>query len=516
MRADALTTAKRMRQQIGSKSDIESAFDNDITYLKGQAVLGMLEGWMTPDRYQRAMRAYMSAHAFGSATASDLFAALDAEKPGAGAVIATFVDQPGIPIIGVETLCQGGRREISLTQQRYAPAGVGAEPETWKVPVCVRYERKNATPGRVCTLLEGEHATVPLDTPTCPAWVIGNADATGYYHVAYGEKALRAVLARTSGSSVSERVNALEDAVALVDSGRLAASSALALVPEATRSRERYTVRAGMALVRLARESAMSDREAGHAARFLHAVYGPMATELGLVRREGDTVDDELLRPDVVWLAAVVAEDAALRKQAHDLVIAWLRDAGASAVKIAERSVPDPEHHGGLETVLAAGAASNDDALFAAILEKAKVEPDHVKKGRLLVALGGFTSAALARRAEAIVTDPAFDIRESIGIVQAQLEARPTRAIAWDFVKANFDVVAARMRSDEATFFVSGLATDFCDHAHGAEVKAFFEPRAAKIEGLAYVVATTVESIGQCATAFKSNQAGLDAFLARY
>jgi alanyl aminopeptidase len=271
-----------------------------------------------------------------------------------------------------------------------------------------------------------------------------------------------------------------------------------------------------MALLHLAHETAMNDGEARHAASFVHSVYGPRATELGFVRRAADSVDAELLRPDILWMAAVVSEDAALRKNAHDLALAWLRDPGAVAAKIAERSVPDPEHHGGLETVLAAAATTNDDALFTALLEKARVEPDHVRKGRLLVTLGGFTSLALARRADAVVTDPAFDIRESIGIVGAQLAARSTRAIAWDFLKAHFDALAARMRSDDADFFVSGLASDFCDDAHAADVKAFFEPRAAKIEGLSYVLSTTVESITQCATAFKASQAELDAFLAKY
>jgi aminopeptidase N len=516
MRADALTTARRMRQEVASKSDIESAFDNDITYFKGQAVLGMFEGWMTPERYQRAMRSYMSAHAFGSATASDVFSALEAEQPGAGSAIRTFIDQPGVPIIGIETVCQGGRSEVSLTQARYLPSGAHAEAETWKIPVCIRYERKGAAPGRSCTLLEGAHVTLPLDAPSCPAWVVGNADATGYYHVAYTDNALRAVLAHASGISVAERVDALGDAAALVDSGRLSASSALAFVADATKSRERYMVWAGMTLARLAREAAMSDQQAEHAMRFLHAVYGPLATELGLVRRTGDTIDGELLRPDVVWLAAVDGQDAALRTQAHDLAFSWLRDPATVAGKIAERSVPDPEHHGGLETVLAAAARTNDARLFAAILDKAKVEPDHVTKGRLLVALGGFTSPELARRAEAVVVDPAFDIRESIGILGAQLETRATRAMAWEFLKASFDAMTPRMRSDDAAFFVSGLASAFCDETHGAEVKAFFEPRAAKIDGMAYVVATTVESIHQCAAGFKANQVGVDGFLARY
>jgi alanyl aminopeptidase len=413
------------------------------------------------------------------------------------------VDQPGLPSVGVRAVCDGAKPSIALRQRRYAPLGAEVAPETWRIPVCVRYAKGRAEAGTACTLLEGERATLAIDAPSCPAWIVGNADARGYYHVAYAPKDLRAVLAPSSGATAAERAGALNDASALVASGDLALADALALVPGSVASGERHVVAAGLDVVRRARDSAMDDAEAAKRARFLRAVYGPKARALGLARRPDEGVDAEILRPDVLWMAAVPGEDAALRLRAHDLALAWLKDPGALAPEL-------------VDTVLAAAGSAGDDALFAAILDKARREPDHRKVAELLTALGAFPTLAQAQRADALVNDPAFDIRDAIGILDAQFQFRRTRETAWSFVKSSFDAFAPRMRPDEVGFQIVQLTQTFCDEAHAAEVKAFFAPRAAKFDGLAHEVATAVESIGQCAAAFGKNRAGMDAFLARY
>jgi aminopeptidase N len=503
MRGDALTTARKIRQPVVTNSDIESSSDNDITYYKGQSVIGMFEAWMTPERFQRVIRGYIAAHAFGSATAADFLAALDAEQPGAGAAFASFVDQPGAPLIEATASCEGGKREMTVRQRRYQPLGAPVDPETWKVPVCVRYAKGARASGVACTLLDGPTATMPIDAPSCPRWIMGNADGRGYYHVAYGAQPLRDVLAPSSGISEAERASALLDAMALVASGALSIADAFALVPDTATSKDRYVVLAGVRLAKLARESAMNDHEAAAETRFLHRLYGPRAASLGFARRPDDGVDGELLRGEMMRMAALSGDDAPLRARALALAKGWLKDP----------SVVAPEMVG---TVLAAAGTTNDEALFSALLERAKKETDHRKVAELLSALGRFTSPPLVKRAQAVWAGTDFDVRDSAGIISAQLGPRATREAAWQFLKSSFDAVAPRMRSDEVTFQLVEGAKVFCDDAHRADVNAFFEPRAAKYDGMAHAVATTAEAIGQCAAAFEKNRAGLDAFLAKY
>ena len=80
MGADALVSARAIRQPIASTHDIENAFDS-ITYQKGGGVLAMFERWVGAEAWQKGLHAYLVAHRFGNATADDF---LDAENAAAG------------------------------------------------------------------------------------------------------------------------------------------------------------------------------------------------------------------------------------------------------------------------------------------------------------------------------------------------------------------------------------------------------------------------------------------------
>jgi aminopeptidase N len=501
MSSDALTSAKKIRQPVASKDDIENAFDANITYYKGQAVLSMLEAYMTPERFQTAIRAYMGKYSWKNATAEDFFAALDGELRGAGASLASFVDQPGIPSITIEADCHGPFGGLNVRQHRYQALGAAVSPESWKVPVCVRYAYgKNAAPERICTMLTSESITIPLESRECPIWLVGNAEGSGYYHVAYTPAQLGAALAAKAPTTLAERVGALHDAAALVASGDLSIADALALVPGTASSRNRHVVDAGLDLVEFAPDAAMNDGEATQRARFLRRVYGPKARELGLTHRADDGIDGQLLRPRVFRVVAVSGEDPDLRKRAHDLAALWLKD---------EHAVPAEL----VGAVLEAAAKSNDEKLFLAIVEKANTEKDHRKVAKLLRALGAFTSPALVEKADAIVAGTTFDVRDTFGILFAQFDDRAAREPAWTFVKSAFDSVSQRLRSDEVLFRFFALTTSFCDEAHKRDVESFFSARASRFDGGTRAAANAVEGIGQCAATFTKNQASLDAFL---
>ncbi len=75
MSGDSLVTTRKIRQPIENNGDIETAFDG-ITYQKGASVLGMFEGFVGDKTFQKGMRAYIQAHKFGNATATDLVDAI--------------------------------------------------------------------------------------------------------------------------------------------------------------------------------------------------------------------------------------------------------------------------------------------------------------------------------------------------------------------------------------------------------------------------------------------------------
>jgi alanyl aminopeptidase len=73
--ADALASARKIREPITSRGDIFSAFDQ-ITYQKGATVIGMFEGWMGEEPFRRGVQTYLETRRYGSASADDFLESL--------------------------------------------------------------------------------------------------------------------------------------------------------------------------------------------------------------------------------------------------------------------------------------------------------------------------------------------------------------------------------------------------------------------------------------------------------
>ena len=138
MGEDSLASTRRIREPIGLSTDIISAFDG-ITYDKGAAVLGMVERSMGADRFRAGIRAYLRRHARGNATSGDLVGALAeaSDNPAAvRAAFASFLDQPGVPMLAVAVDCSGAAPALKVEQQRYLPVGSSASAAgEWQVPM---------------------------------------------------------------------------------------------------------------------------------------------------------------------------------------------------------------------------------------------------------------------------------------------------------------------------------------------------------------------------------------------
>jgi alanyl aminopeptidase len=198
--ADSLTTARQIRQPITTESDMRGAFDG-ITYLKGATVIRMFEHWIGRDVFQRAARRYLAAHAHDTATAADFLAALDAETGRQlGAAFATFLDQPGVPMIDMELRCPADQpATLGLAQLRFGPATQAASAATWQVPVCVRIAGEHEAR---CTLLSGGTGEIALGD-RCPQWIIPNAGARLPVALPPGARACWMPAERASRSSES-------------------------------------------------------------------------------------------------------------------------------------------------------------------------------------------------------------------------------------------------------------------------------------------------------------------------
>ena len=188
MGQDSLTSARSIRQAILSNHDIKNAFDI-ITYVKGGAVLSMFEHWMGSDTFREGIRAYLRRHRGGTATSSDLLAALDevsAEE--VSAPFLSFLTQPGVPWVAFERLskrhvCQDGDTTTSQLCEQ-AAVSAGSDPrETANAHVARSHFASGTKPERRATCstmaLRGS-----LELPGCPTWWMPNEEGAGYFRFA--------------------------------------------------------------------------------------------------------------------------------------------------------------------------------------------------------------------------------------------------------------------------------------------------------------------------------------------
>lgn len=503
MNNDALVSARRVRQSIESPDDIANAFDQ-ITYDKGDALLYMFEAYMGPDRFREGVRSYFAKYAWKNATSADFLAALAADNPDIASAFSTFLDQPGFPLITANLECDKKAANVELSQQRFLPLGSpGAAPQLWKVPVCLRYPAGSGE-ARECVLLDQPTRKIMLSkTTSCPAWLVANAGASGYYRVLYQGELLNNLL-KDDGRVLSERekVALIGDMSSLTRNGKLPLGTALALVPNLARDSNRRVIVKTMEITTDPKGNLVPFNLLAQYHRYLEDLYGPRARQLGWKAKPGESEDDRLLRAQLLDVVANQAEDMELSAQAKALAIAWLDDHKAVA--------PDM-----VAPVLNTAARHGDKALFDRMRTAAKQEKDEDIQSELLNALGLFQQPEIAKAAFSIVLSDDFDVRQSIAILGAARDLPETRDLAYDFVKLNWDALIAKFPADWGAFmpFVAG---SFCDERHRHDAADFFEGRSTKYTGGPRNLSQTLESIDLCVAYQKTQQPSLIQFLERY
>ncbi|HXY39465.1 MAG TPA: M1 family metallopeptidase [Vicinamibacteria bacterium] len=498
LEADSLSTARRIRQPIAAKQDIEDAFDG-ITYGKGEAVLEMLESWLGEETFRRGVQSYLDRHAWGNATTADFASQLSAAAGrDVSAVLSAFLDQTGAPVVAAEARCDGTPR-LRLRQRAYHALGSKAEAKSWPLPVCVHVAASRQEP--FCTLLGGPEGELPLGGGSCPAWSYANAGGAGYYRTLLAPGEARRALG-PDGLSPAERIALASELFSLVASFDLRAGDVLGLVEPLAQDREARVVRASVELVSQL-ERLVDDGRLPRYRAFVRTLFGPAARRMGgFVPRPGEAEDDMLLRRALLTAAAGLGRDPELERQATRLARRWLDDPGAV----------DPDM---VETVLSIGAGSGDRALVERLRSEAVGEEDRERRERLLQALGSVRDPALARDVLALTLDPRIDARESIELPSRLSGSRETRRLAFDYLVANREAITARLPKGmlSPTAYLPLMAAGLCTARERREVAELFAPPPVAAATSPRVLAQALERIDQCVAAREAQQPSLAAFL---
>lgn len=501
LRADALPSAKRIREPAIDQDTIESSFDGSITYAKGAAIIRMFEHWIGSDAFRATMADYLTQYRWKTATSDDLTQALNTRHAGLGDAMRTFTDQVGAPTIAMQVDCaDDGSSQVHVRQQLYQPLGVASSGESplWSVPVCVRYGTPEGGPQRQCELVtESEHTIALADA--CPTWWVGNADGVGYYRTTYDSVTQRLVQQAEQAKVLTqvEHLVTINDVRASVAAGTDDIKIALDRVPALARSNDRELVMAGVRILSEIRDMVPDDQQEAYR-RLIRKHFAKRVRALGWRVKPNESADDTLLRAELLPFVAITGEEPALIRQAQSFAKAYLAKPA---------SVP-PEV---VEPALAIAAVHADEAWFDRVVEAARASEDHLERQRLLTPLGYVRDPALLKRALAIVASSDFDLRDTRNILFPATRWEQNRPIVWAFITEHFETLGQRMTGLYVPILIRPAAI-FCDEDGLSVAESFYTGRLEAFPGTNRTLRNQLNRVRQCIAFRDKHHEAVDAY----
>jgi aminopeptidase N len=310
MGQDAQPTTHPIQQVIKDESQASSAFDQ-ISYEKGEQIIRMIEDWLGPDVFRDGMRRYMKAHQYGNSTSADLWAALSAASHKDVAHVASgFTEQPGIPLVEVARVCEGGKASLTLTQDRFTIHDPHAKRLTWTIPVTIG--APGAKPIRVT--LGAAPLAVPIAACGAPEKV--NLGEDGYYRTQYDSASLKALTSIFPKLEPADRANVLGDEFALFVAGRAKLTDYFGLLAGLKTERNIAVWEETLPHLRRLDDALAGSPQRAEFDAFAVSLIRPAFARLGWDEKPGESFLDSLLRPQLIlalgWYgdADVVAESA--------------------------------------------------------------------------------------------------------------------------------------------------------------------------------------------------------------
>ena len=493
--SDRLMTARRVRNPVDAKNDIYNAFDG-ISYSKGAEVLSMFESWLGPESFRKGVRDYLQAHSWGNATSADFFRAVGAASGRGDAAVAafrSFIEQPGLPLVEARLRCEGDRATIEVSPHRFIPKGTKGDEMHWMLPACFAYGIGDQR-GRQCAEVSGPQSIALEKAPRCPDWVVGNADGAGHWVARWDGAAQERIVANAARLPEREAVAVAANMELMMRSGLVPARDALRTAEALFGHASLGVQHAAYHIVKEAEDADLAGDDAALRARLVSQRVVPLADRLGWLPREGEHLEVQDLREDLLPFAARQEAGEHLRPQARALALQWL-----------ER--PDSLPGSAVRAVLQAGGAFADRATFDKLVAALPKVRDNRDRVDLLGALAVVRDPGLREESFKLMLArhdgaDAMSGRDANTYLEKVLDDYDNRSAAFDFVRAQWPALDAKLpREIEGRLMreMNGLCT-----AHDRDAfRQFWSGKADSIQGGPRSYAQALEAIEICVASMK-------------
>ena len=456
MSLDARSTTHPIQQRVETEAQANDAFD-EITYLKGQSFIRMLESYLGEEPFREGIRRYMAKHAYSSTTTADLWKSLaDVSGKPVPALAAGWTEQPGFPVVKISEIHSDA---VEITQERFTLNQANPAPLLWAIPIVLgpAGTRDRAT---VTLLKDVRLPAMPIEPGLVPKANIGDV---GYYRVWYDDTLFTRLSKAAPTMVTADRLNLINDAWAMALAGRAPVSRYLDLVSTVADD-PAYAI-----LDQIVRTFGFIDSlqrgRPGEAAfrAWACSLLQPQLARLGWEAKPGEKELVARRRSAVIGLLGSFGDPAVL----------------AEAGKRFDGFVAKPDSLGGdlRDTVFSLVGRDADAARWEKLHALGRAAVSTEQKRSLYRALASVRSSELAGKALAIALTDELPPKLATQLVHQVGDdgAHPELALA--FATGHFDTLLSKLGSLDANKFFPLVFRPFNDAARADELEAFAEAK---------------------------------------
>jgi len=478
MGADSLRTSRRIRQQASTPDEIDELFDG-IAYQKTASVLRMIESFIGEDAMRKGVSSYLQKYSFGNATFHDFSDAIkQASSQPIDTILASFVEQPGVPLLRVSSACDNGNTVVTIEQQRFFldPTERSPNDQRWTLPVCY-----GTAGSKKCEVIREPKQTVRVSGCGTPLFL--NAGGYGYYITEHSPAMLTAITKSMDTVGPAERIVLVRDEWNLTRSGRRSVADFMTVAYAMRNEREPIILGNILNTFNYARDYLASDADRPAFEAWIRAYTQPLVTRLGWTPKAGEPDEDRVLRGLALNTLAEAGNDLSVSREARKLVE---RD-------MSGKTKLDPTMH---RNAIGLAAIGGDAKLYDSYLKAMHAAKTPDEYYTYLFSLTEFRDPALMRRTLELALSPEIKNQDAGGVI-ARVVANPSgHEIGWTWIEQNWDRIRAKI-PERMVGGVTATAGVFCDRETASRVKAFID--AHPIPSAARRNAQSLERIGQCA-----------------
>ena len=492
---DALRTTRAIRLRVETSEEINQVFDG-IAYEKTAGVLRMVEAFVGPELFRKGIASYLKQYSFGNATGEDFWNEM-ARVTGRpiDRILRGYIEQPGAPVVSVQTQCTARQTAATLEQQRFVgtPVPESRPPaQRWTIPVCV----KTADGRTRCEVLDEPRET--LRVQGCgPVFV--NADARGYYFTEYTPDTIGVLAGDAARLVPVERLSLLADEWWMVRAGRHAIGVYLDLA--GTLARDDTAAITSTIADRLTAigQDIVTAADRPRFQGWIRDRFGPVLAALGLPGDVRDADERHNRRAQLLTVVGVTGNAAAVKQRAREL---------------AERYIADPTSLPGtlVQPVLRVAAVSGDAALYdqyMAQLDKLGSQPEEYY--RFFGALAWFEHPALIDRTLAFALSDRVRTQDSGQLLAALLVRPASQWATWQYVKELWPTITQKLGTFQGIPAIVSATGSFCSVDAAEDVRQFFGRN--PVPSADRALRQALERIENCAALVARQSAALTAWL---